>query len=94
MEYSALTCGTNKIKWPFNWRFITVKQAIEYPNPPLRFDEENHQYYMNERHDYFYQVQLQMYTFSNVIEVWRTTGEGDITIIRMVSNFEFAIFAQ
>jgi hypothetical protein len=93
MEYSALRCGTNKIKGPFNWRFITVKQAIEYPNI-LRFDEENHQYYMNERHDYFYQVQLQMYTFSNVIEVWRTTGEGDITIIRMVSNFEFSIFAQ
>ena len=39
------------------WKFITANQAIEYPNPPLRFKKENHQYYMNERYDYFYQVQ-------------------------------------
>ena len=58
----AFGYGTIEIKCPFNWRFITVKQGIEYLNPPLRFDEENNEYHMNKGHDYYYQVQLQMYT--------------------------------
>lgn len=57
MEYSAppaLGCGTIEIKRPFNWRFITVKQGIKFPNPPLCFDEEKEEYHMNKAHDYYY----------------------------------------
>lgn len=43
----ALGCGTIEIKRPFNWRFSTVKKGIEYPNPPLCFDEEKKEYQMN-----------------------------------------------
>ncbi|EFX70765.1 hypothetical protein DAPPUDRAFT_327780 [Daphnia pulex] len=58
----ALGCCTIEIKCPFNWRYITVKKGIEYPNASLCYDKEKKEYHMNKAHDYYYRVQLQMYT--------------------------------
>lgn len=60
---NCLCCGNLplEVKCPYNAREMNVRQAAASDKTfPLQIDEEFGTLYLNEKHDYYYQTQLQM----------------------------------
>lgn len=50
-----------EVKCPFNYRNYTIFAATQVKTFPLQFHALTKQYYLCKSHEYYYQVQLQMY---------------------------------
>lgn len=57
--------GVIEVKCPFNHRNSLISQALLDPTFPLDYDESTQEYFLKQDHEYYYQMQLQLFVTKN-----------------------------
>ena len=75
-----------EIKCPYHCRDLPVRVAARKPNFPLIYDAETETFSMRESHNYYYQVQLQMYVAKAAFCIFAVYTNVDLVHVTVLPN--------
>lgn len=80
--------GLVEMKCPYKYRDVPVKVATKAAGFPLSYDETLETYSLKTNHDYYYQVQMQMYVAKATFSIFAVYTNVDIAFVTVLPDVD------